>query len=115
MNLVSIVQVFTFTKFHLGCSSCDDPDPGLLQTSGFSTGFAAGHYKSAVSMLLWVQLQFELVCDDPRNTVLMMPLSLSLPFKKEKTKEELSRWSPWIWRQSESELCVRGEGRGEVV
>jgi len=24
--------------------SCDDPDPGLLQTLGFSTGFANGHY-----------------------------------------------------------------------
>jgi len=30
-------------------------------------------------MLLWVWLQFdhELVCDDPRNTMLMMPPSLS--------------------------------------
>jgi len=31
--------------------SCEDPDPGLLQTSGFSTVFANSHYKytSAVS------------------------------------------------------------------
>jgi len=25
--------------------SCDEPDLGLLQTSGLSTGFADGHYK----------------------------------------------------------------------
>ena len=30
---------------HLGVrENCDDPDPGVLQTSGFSTGFANGHY-----------------------------------------------------------------------
>jgi len=30
---------------HLGGRdlSCDDPDPGFLQTSGFSTGFANGY------------------------------------------------------------------------
>jgi len=28
-------------------------------------------------MLLWVWLQFELVCNDLRNTVLMLPPSLS--------------------------------------
>ena len=50
----------------------DDADPGFLQTSGFSTGFANGHYKypSAVSWTrasdLWDWLQSELVCNDPR-------------------------------------------------
>ena len=29
--------------------SCDQPDPGLLQTSCFSTGFANGHYSAAPS------------------------------------------------------------------
>jgi len=28
-------------------------------------------------VLLWVWLQFELVCDDPRNTVVIFPLPLS--------------------------------------
>jgi len=29
--------------------SCDQPDPELLQTSGFATGFANGHYCAAPS------------------------------------------------------------------
>ena len=28
-------------------------------------------------VLLWIWLHFELMCDDPRNTVLMMPPSFS--------------------------------------
>jgi len=30
--------------------SCDDPDPGLLQTSDLSTGFAKCHYKYTSSV-----------------------------------------------------------------
>ena len=41
-------------------------DPGFLQTSGFSTVFA-NDIEVQCPMLLWVWLQFELVCDDPRN------------------------------------------------
>jgi len=59
MNLVSTEQVLYFVV-EIGTSprmqrdnylSCDKPDLGLLQTSGFSTGFANGHFKyiSAVS------------------------------------------------------------------
>jgi len=49
-------------------------DPGFLQTSGFNTGFA-NDTEVQCPMLLWVWLQFELECDDPRNTAPMMPLS----------------------------------------
>ena len=63
---------------------CDEPDPGhgLLQTLGFSTGFANGHYKytHAVCSASLGLLHFELVCDDPRNAVLMIPPS---PFSLE--------------------------------
>jgi len=47
--------------------SRDEPDPGLVQTSGFSTGFSNGHskYASAVSSAQWVGLQLKLVYDDP--------------------------------------------------
>jgi len=58
--------------------SCDESDPGLLQTSGLSIGFANGHHKyiycCVQCMFLWVWLQFELVCDE---TVVMMPPSFS--------------------------------------
>jgi len=45
-----------------GSLSCDEPDPVLLQTSSFSTGFADGHYEYAstassafvtVATLIW--------------------------------------------------------------
>ena len=39
-------------------------------------------------VLLWVWLQFELVRDDPRNTVLMMPPLLSHILWGEETGEE---------------------------
>ena len=55
---------------------CDETDPGLLQTSGFSTNGHCKYSSSTVSGALWVYLyivQFELVCDDANNTVLMMP------------------------------------------
>jgi len=68
----------------------------LIQTSGFSTGFANGHYKytsvlsSASVGLQWI---FDLVCDDPRNTVPMTPPSLILItlLQKEKTKESVGK------------------------
>jgi len=80
-------DLFTFTveklvlllkakmKLHSLHVSCDEPDPGLLQTLGFSTGFANGHYKHthAMSSASLGLLHFESV--DPRNTVLMIPPS----------------------------------------
>jgi len=61
--------------------SCDEPDPGILQTLGFSTGFANGHckYTSAVPVLFGFDytLNWSVMIDDPRNTVLTMPPSLS--------------------------------------
>jgi len=61
-----------------------DPGHGLLQILSFSTVFANGHYEytSAVSSALCVWQQFELVCDDPRNIVLMMHPSLCLEDQK---------------------------------
>jgi len=38
-------------------------------------------------VLLWVWLQFELVCDDPRNTALMMPSSLALLFRRRRLRK----------------------------
>ena len=61
-------------------------------------------------VLLWVWLQFELVCDDPRNTVLMNPPSLSHYCLEGEDVEmasldvEMMKWE-WI-------ICGRsGEGR----
>ena len=52
-------------------------DPGFLQTSGFSTVFA-NDIEVQCPTLLWVWLQFELVCDDPRTTVLDTSTTFSL-------------------------------------
>jgi len=72
--LVRIAQVlyfdcgnghFTYDAESLSCDECM-----LLHTSGFSTGFANGHYKytSAVSSAsVSLQWLFELVCDDAGN------------------------------------------------
>jgi len=68
-------------------------DPGFLQTSGFST--------VKCPVLLWVWLQFELVCDGPRNTVLM---TFSLLFRRKRLRKRwkswqiLWRWPPWMQR-----------------
>ena len=44
-----------------------------LQTSGFSTGFANGHYSASPSASVGVPVQFELVCHDQKKTMLMVP------------------------------------------
>ena len=57
MNPVIVVQVLWLVYLEIGIHlggrefKLDDDDPGFLQTSGFSTGFANGHnkYPSAVS------------------------------------------------------------------
>jgi len=56
---------------------------------GFSTGFANDKSTSAGSRGIW--LQFELVRDDPRNTVLMIPPPLSHYYLEGKTEEELGK------------------------
>ena len=72
-------------------------------------------------VLLWVWLQFELVSDSdgPRNTVLMMPstfFSRRRLRRDEKVGKYCVKWLPLIQRwQSECELCVGGERRGELV
>ena len=80
-------------------------DPGFLQTSGFSTGFANDKYTSAVSSASGYN--FELVCDDPRNTVHQFLITV----KKEKTEEEMGNLANTVemasldagwWSESES-------------
>jgi len=64
-------------------------------------------------VLLCVWLQFELVCDDLRNTVLMLPPSISHyciegEVWERESWQMLWRWPPWMWRWwSESESCER--------
>ena len=60
-------------------------------------------------VLLWVWLQFELVCDDPRNTVLMMPPSLSLEAEERRRDEKVGNYSGGKVRMS----CVWEERGGK--
>ena len=64
---------------------------------------------SYTSVLLWVWLQFELVCDDPRNTVLMMPPSLSLEAEERRRDEKVGNYSGGQVRMS----CVWEERGGK--
>ena len=68
-------------------------------------------------------LQFESVCDDTRNTVLMMPPLLS-HYSIDEDRERDEKVGKYCgggllgYRDDEvheSELCVGGEGRGELV
>ena len=53
--------------------------------------------QSAVSSVVW--LQFELVCNDPRNTVLMMPPSLphySLGGEGQEREDKVGKITMWM-------------------
>ena len=93
--------------------SCDEP--GFLLTSSFNTGFANDKYTSAVS---WVWL-FKLVCDDPRNTVLMMPPSI-FHYSLEGAAEEMRKLANTVDTapldvEMKWEWVVWAEGGGLVV
>ena len=69
-------------------------------------------------VLLWVWLQFELVCDDPRNTVLVMPPLLSHTLWGEKSGEENTKLANTVEMASlDTEMisCVWEERRGETL
>ena len=59
--------------------SCDEPDVGILQSLASVQGLLMTivnlQVQCPVLLLIWLQL--ELVCNDPRNTVLMMPPPIS--------------------------------------
>jgi len=57
--------------------SCDEPDVGILQSLPSVQGLLMTIVNLQVQCLLLVWLQLEFVCDDPRNTVLMMPPPIS--------------------------------------
>jgi len=71
----------------------------LLQTSGFSTGFANGHYKytSAVSSAsVGLQWLFELVCDDPGNySADDASNTFSLLFRRKRPRKRVGKY--WRW------------------
>jgi len=81
-------------------------DPGFLQTSmqASAQGLLIIIIQVQCPMPQWVWLQFELVCDDPRNTyaVLMIPPPLSHCCLDGKDQWEswkiLWRCPPWMWR-----------------
>ena len=66
-----------------------EPDPDLPQNSSFSTGFAKAtvNVQMQCQVVLQVWVRFELVCDDPKNTVLMMHFLIGL--QKEMTEDEM--------------------------
>jgi len=89
-------------------------EPGFLLTSGFSTGFVEDKYTSAVSSALWFWLQFELVCDALRNTVLVMPPPLSITVYKEKTKKGMGKLANTV-DMAFLDASESWEERGELV
>ena len=108
INLVSFVQVCDLVMF-IYCRSRHSSRRQrvsinlILKTSGFSIGVANGHYKStsAVPSASVGWLQSELVCNDSRNTVWMMPPSLSYCSLEGEDRvrdgKMVWRWLPWIW------------------
>jgi len=60
---------------------------------------------SYTGVLLWVGYNFELVCDDPRNTVLMMPPSFSLEAEDRRRDEKVGNYSggkvrmSYVWEE----------------
>jgi len=86
-----LCRCYVVTCLHV---NCDEPDPGFLKTLGSAWGLVMATISIQVQCpdLLWVLLPFELVCDDPRNTVLIDSVSLS----HSQRRPTINPFSVWI-------------------
>jgi len=91
--------------------SCDEPASADLAwaSQGLLMATINIHWVQC-PVLLWVWQQFDLVCDDPRNTVLMMP-----PLLSHNSWEEARSRKRWKFENTVGQSCMGGEGKGELV
>jgi len=128
MNLVNIVQVLWLVYIYCGISprmqrvylGCDELTLAFCRPQALAQGLL---WICKCSVPCFCGFGYNFNCDDPRNTVLMMPsTTFPLLFRRRRPKKRwisrqiLWRWPPWIPRWwSESESFVGGEGWRELV